>query len=122
MKQDMNLIRAILFTLEEHPSGFAPRKLYIEGHKDEEVAFHVYLMVQAGLLEGTETTHMSSSCPEAIATCITWQGYEFLDAARDPSRWEKAKGLVEKVGGASLEVWKNVLTQLAIKGLNSLIV
>jgi hypothetical protein len=49
---------------------------------------------------------------------LTWEGHEFLDAARKDSLWQKAKALVlEKTGGASLELIKDVLMKLAREAL-----
>jgi hypothetical protein len=41
---------------------------------------------------------------------LTWQGHEFLDAARNDTIWRKATGkLVAVTGGTSLEVLKELL-------------
>ena len=45
---------------------------------------------------------------------MTWAGHEFLDAAREGTRWNQAKELVKKRGsGMMFEVLKTVLVQLA---------
>jgi len=45
---------------------------------------------------------------------LTWDGHEFLDAARNPSLWERAKcTALKQTGGLSLEVLKSVLIDLA---------
>lgn len=50
MKREMDLVRQILLKIEQHEHGLAPRDLAIDGHTDEQVAYHVHLMGQAGLL------------------------------------------------------------------------
>lgn len=117
MKRDMDLVRAILFAVEQNPSGFAPRTLKLGEYAQEQIGYHAYIMMDAGLVEGANTTHMGSPGPEAKITRLTWAGHEFLDAAREPARWEQAKAILHKAGGASIDVWKQVLTQLMAKTL-----
>ena len=113
----MDLVRAILFAVEAHSSGFAPRQIEIKGYTGEQIAYHAYIMADAKLVHATDTTHMQSSSPEAHITKLTWAGHEFLDAAREPTRWEQAKEIVKKAGGASIAIWKDILTDLLKKNL-----
>jgi len=112
MKRDMDLVRKILFAVEKHPSGFAPNKLEIPGHTEEEIAYHAYIMKEAGLVGAIETTPWGSSSPQAQIARLTWQGHEFLDAARQDRIWQKAKLIVKKVGGATIQIWMAVLRDL----------
>jgi hypothetical protein len=109
MKRDMDLARQILFEIESLPHHgddviFQPE---IEGHSSDEVSYHIMLLVQAGYIEGEEAPdgwHSGS---------LTWQGHEFLDAARDESRWNKAKKIVMEKGGAiTFEMLKQLLLEL----------
>lgn len=118
MKRDMDLVRKILLALEEYEHGFAPKTLQISGYSDEEIGFHVYLMGQAGLLQVADVTHMGSTSPQSIPRRITWEGYEFLEAARSLSIWEAAKHRMVKEGlGMSLEVLKKILMMLTKEAL-----
>lgn len=54
-----------------------------------------------------------------MTTRLTWLGHEFLDAARDDGRWEKAKSAISKVGGWSFEVVKHILVELAKDAIKS---
>ncbi|MFH1743623.1 MAG: DUF2513 domain-containing protein [bacterium] len=112
MKRNMDLVRAILLAIEAEPSGFAPQKLVIPGHTDEEIGYHVYLMVEAGLLEGEVTTHNQSASPSALASHMTWEGHEFLDASRDLTRWERAKEIADKVGGVTYDMLVQILVKV----------
>jgi hypothetical protein len=108
MKRDMDLARQILFEIEGLPHGddviFQPE---IEGHSSDEVSYHMMLLVQAGYIEGEEA-------PDGWhARSLTWQGHEFLDAARDETRWNKAKKIVMEKGGAiTFEMLKHLLLEL----------
>lgn len=117
MKRDMDLVRAILFAVEENPSGFAPRQIKLDGYTEEQIAYHGYIMAEAGLVCAEDITTQDSVSPEAIITSLTWGGHEFLDAAREPSRWTQAKELIKQAGGASIAVWTAVLADLVKKNI-----
>jgi len=47
-------------------------------------------------------------------TCLTWEGHNFLDAAREESRWKKAMTVIkDKAGTVSFEIVKQVLVSMA---------
>src|SRR6476660_1465967 len=90
MKRDMDLIRKIMLAVEEHEHGFAPRQIVIEGYTKEQIGYHNYLIINAGLGDGPDLTHLRSESPEHDLRYLTFAGHEFLDAARDDTRWRKA--------------------------------
>lgn len=114
MKRDMDLIRQILLKLEEHEHGYAPDRLKVAGCSDEQLGYHIHLMGQAGLLEVIDVTHNASTSPQTIPTRITWDGHEFLDAARSDTIWVRAKErLAGTLGSVSIDVLKSLLVVLA---------
>ena len=109
MKRDVDLIRAILFEVEKfpEPDGFIP--IEFEDHIQIEVSYHVKLLYQAGLIEAYDLSGAGSNF-EWQAGSLTWEGHEFLDAARDDTRWNSTKNMIaEKVGSLPFEVLKQVL-------------
>jgi len=117
MKRDMDLVRQILLAAEANEHGLVGGNPDIDGYTDEQVAYHVYLMNEAGLVQAADTTSMGSDSPEAMLNHLTWSGHDFLDAAREPSRWQKAKEIIAKAGGATFQIWLAVLTDLVKKGV-----
>jgi hypothetical protein len=117
MKRDMELIREIALRIEEAPGGFAPQPFGVDGYSDEQVGYHVLLMMEGGLLHGFEVTSMNDSTPLALPNRLTWAGHEFIDAAREATRWEKTKALLARAGGASFPVWMEALTRAAISSI-----
>lgn len=114
MKRDMDLVRKILLVLEQHEHGYAPKQLEIEGCTDEQIHFHVWLMGDGGLLRVSDSSHGAGASPRAIPVSIVWEGYEFLEAAREDTMWEKAKSTISEAGvGLTIEMLKGVLGQLA---------
>jgi hypothetical protein len=118
MKRDMDLVRKIVFAMEEHPHGFAPDDLTFEGYSREQVGYHLYLMIQAGLVDGEDASTREFESPQGFASSLAWQGHEFADAARSDTIWNKAKEQVkEKVGGVTLALLIEVLKHQAKQAL-----
>lgn len=99
MKRDLDLIRSILIAMEEETFGFPNGELQIPGFTNEQVGFHVHLLGQAGLVLVANSSYMENLLPSAVPLSITWDGYEFLDAAKDDTLWNKAKDMVIKPAG-----------------------
>jgi len=119
MQRNMDLVRMILMRLEASPSGWAPDDLGIKSFPAEQIGYHTHIMLQEGLLEGSDITTMHSSGPEALPRRLTWKGHEFLDLARDQERWNRAKAIISKSGGAPISVWTKVLTDLMMQGIDA---
>lgn len=109
MKRDMDLVRAILIACEKEPDGYPADVPSVEGYSTDQVAFHIYLMGEAGLLRVFDTTTIGSTSPSAAILSITWKGYDFLDASRSSVIWDGTKKALSKMGGAGFEVWIDVL-------------
>jgi uncharacterized protein DUF2513 len=108
MKRDMDLARQILLEVEKYPHNYGMGiELDIPDHSAEEIEYNVILLRDAGLVLLNDS---SRAGPEPyMPTRLTWEGHEFLDAARDDGRWEKAKGAMAQVGGFVFEVAQQLL-------------
>ncbi len=115
MQRNMDLVRMILLRMESNPSGWVPQTLGIQSFSAEEIGYHTHIMMHESLIEGTDVTNMHSNGPEVSPRGLTWKGHEFLDLARDPERWNRAKAIIAKVGGAPISVWMKVLTDLTLR-------
>jgi Hypothetical protein (DUF2513) len=118
MTRDMELIRQIALQIEESADGWAPESFSIDGYTEAQIGYHVLFMIEGGLVQGEDVTSLGGP-PHGIASRLTWAGHEFLDAAREPTRWERTKALLAKAGGASFPVWMEALTKAAIQTLGS---
>jgi len=119
MKRDMELIRKILLAVEGSPGGWALAELKINGYTEAQTWYHKYLLVDAGLAIGVDMAVDQSPAPEYVLRSLTWAGHEFLDAARDDTRWKRAMKLVEEKGGAvTLGVLQGLLVAAMKSALN----
>jgi hypothetical protein len=98
---------------EEHEHGRDPDNLRIDGYSDEQIGYHAYLIIDAGLARGFDVSDSCSPSPEWHITCLTWDGHEFLEASRNEGLWTKAKHAAGSTGGMALGVLKSVLIDLA---------
>ena len=119
MRRNPDLCRALLLELEEDPNLIGLKIYQVEGFTDDEISYHVKLLYEAGLIEAHNASAMNSF--KWFPLRLTWQGHEFLDAARDDTRWNKAKNIVkDKTGALSFEVIKDVLLKLVAAATSGL--
>ena len=117
MKRDMDLIRDLLLSLEAGDEGVGSLlDVESKGYTKEQIGYHSWLLVDAGLALGVDATHLGSVFREVHLTSLTWSGHEFLDAARDDTRWQQAKMMMNKAGAFALPALMKVLIDLAVKG------
>ena len=121
MKRDMDLVRKMLFKMEQNPHGFNNKKLEIEGYSGEEIGYHAALMHEAGLIKGIDFTHLQSESPDYRPHCLTWSGHDFLDACRNEGRWTQAKEIFSQLDGVTFDVAKQVLVSLMTTAATQLI-
>lgn len=110
----MDLVRQILFKMETHSGGFAPHEFkFSDDYTVAQVKYHVWLLGDAGLMRVTDVTSVGSDAPEAIPVSLTWEGHDFIAAARSDTIWSHAKEKAKSVGGSlSLAVFKQLLDSL----------
>lgn len=104
-----------LLTVESHSDQ--GQDIVIADCDPDTLRLHLRLMEEAGLLHKVTISSGGMSCMR-----LTWQGYDFLEAARNDTMWNKAKTIVvEKTGSLTLDALSGVLKTLikaAIDGIN----
>lgn len=115
--RDMDLIRESLLEIEKQQPSSYPMDLDVEDYTPEAISFHVMLLAQGGYIEARKRRKDFSSVnwvEEWKPIRSTWQGYEFLDAARNKTVWAKAKEVIrDKVGSVPFTVIQQLLVKLA---------
>jgi Hypothetical protein (DUF2513) len=93
MQRDMNLVREILlWAVSQEHAGLDENPKFSE-YTEEQIEFHVHIMWQAGLIDAIDITTNTSKSPAAMISSVTWIGYDFIDAAKNNSVWNKAKNI-----------------------------
>ena len=116
MKRDMDLCRKILLSVEARESTVSAVEVEIEGYTGGQIGYHSKLLVDQGLLEGLDFTGAGVSTHSYGLQCLTYQGHDFLEAARDDTRWKKAKAEIAEQGlPVTFDVMKVVLLKLVEK-------
>lgn len=115
MKRDLELIRKILLHVEE----FDNLQFDLPGYDQATIASHVRLLIQAKFLIAIAHTEMGGAIHlQDGITQLTWEGYEFLDAARNDERWKNAMKIAkEKAGSISVSALTQLLVQLMKKAI-----
>lgn len=99
MKRDMELIRKIMFKIEEDYSGTPIRTLRIDGYDMTTVAEHCRLMYEHGLIDKYNAFGADNIPVLAFSEGnLTWEGYDFLDKVRQDTVWNKTKDTITQKG------------------------
>ena len=118
MKRDMELIRKILFFLEERPFLKAETELAIEGYDLATVMYHMLLLAQAGLVDFEPEKTKTGRIIKAHVIGLNWAGHEFLDAVRSEKVWRKLLKYAKDKGGAlPFDLLKTLGTELLKRSL-----
>ena len=118
MKRDMELIRKILFFLEERPFLKAETTLPIEGYERIIVMYHILLLAQAGLVDFEPEQTKSGRIIKAHVIGLNWKGHEFLDTVRSDKIWKKLiKYAKDKGGSLPFDLLKTLGTELLKKSI-----
>ena len=117
MIRDLDLIRAVLLAVEADDQPDHWTTIDVPGYSPEEVSYHVKILAQAGLIEAQDVSSLAQFDWRPVS--LTWQGHEFLDVARDDTRWNRAKEtLLDKIGTigfGALQQLLNLSVKLAIE-------
>lgn len=113
MKLDMELVKKILLSIEEHPDPFNSFSLQIEGYTDLQIAYHIKLLSEANLIDAVNWS--DSGGRDWRAKSLTWKGHEFLSSAKNSTVWEKSKALLKSKGlDFSIETMKYLFKEVTI--------
>ena len=117
----MDLCRKILIEVEKRPTTTESDLVVIEGYSTGEVGYNAWLLNQGGLLEGTDVTGAGDSVDLFAPRCLTYQGHDFLEHARNDTRWKTAKDKLVSTGGPmTVQAMKTILDALTKAGLDAL--
>ena len=117
MQRKIELIREILLQRE---SDKTPMVLP-DCSGQEEFAYHVALLKEAGLVDAIVVTDHKGMPSGAQVLRLTWSGHDFLDAARNDTVWNTAKRKIIESGMSwTFSMLTEILKALAKQELSKL--
>jgi hypothetical protein len=116
MKRDWDTIREILLRLD----AAAPGEVLFPEDRAEEAAYHVDLLIEAGLVTGPSAGVPGPGTRPLAAMRLTWQGHEFLDTVRSDMVWQRTKRSFAASGLAmTTDLIRSVAANIAASMLKS---
>jgi hypothetical protein len=114
MKRDFDLIRQILFALEDEEEYEPFRKFSLEGVPEPKLQYHLKIMGEARLIDVEDLG--TSDGPDWHVKSLTWNGQDFLEKSRNETCWKQAKQtILEKGGALTLDILTQILSTIALK-------
>ncbi len=89
MKRNNELMAKILLEMRELSFSYGWHEIKMEGHSEEEVSYHVWLLYQMGLIDAKDVGNLGSSFQEWKPKTILPLGHDFLDAVENEGLWNK---------------------------------
>lgn len=109
MKRDMDLVRDLLFQIEEFDQGLGGDVEIEAGDQEPQVvAEHLRLLLEARLIEGDAVPDDQYAFDHILPTRLTWSGHDFLDTVRDPDIWKKTKEGALSAKGFTLDLLQDL--------------
>ncbi|NMC56506.1 MAG: DUF2513 domain-containing protein [Eubacteriaceae bacterium] len=100
MQRDMELIRKILFAIEEKyvDTWLDSSELLIDGYDMKTIGYHCAILQDAGLIAYYDGLYGGDELVEFGVGRLTWNGHEFLDKIKNDTVWNKTKETISKKG------------------------
>lgn len=115
MERDMDLFRKVLLEAESAPPTVNWFHFTVEGYSQDAVWYHAKLAHDAGFIEAR---FLPGTFDFAVQR-LTYAGTEFLELAKDDTRWNNAKEKVKSTTGTltvdALKVVLSAMIQAALK-------
>lgn len=124
MQRDMELIRKILFTIEEKyvDTWLGGNEISIDGYDMKTVAYHCAILHDAGLIYDYKGQYGDDELLFFGVGRLTWAGHEFLDKIKNDTVWNKTKGVIKEKGiPFVLDAVKEIATAITTSMIQSAI-
>ena len=124
MQRDMELIRKILFTIEEKyvDTWLSGNEINIDGYDMKTIAYHCAILHDAGLIYDYQGQYGGDELLFFGVGRLTWAGHEFLDKIKNDTVWNKTKGVIKEKGiPFVLDAVKEIATAITTSMIQSAI-
>lgn len=98
MKRNMDLLRNILFYVEDnYVAGGSAIQIGIDGYTQGEIYEHCLLAYEAGLIQKPIDVSTSNQ-KQCLVNNLTNSGFDYLDAIREDTIWNRTKQTIKEKG------------------------
>ena len=100
MQRDMELIRKILFKIEEKyiDTCLDSNEVSIDGYDIKTVAYHCAICHDAGLVSDYNDSYGDDELQYFEVGRLTWDGHELLDKIKSDNVWNRTKETIKNKG------------------------
>lgn len=100
MKRDMELIRKILFAIEDKyvDTWLSSSEIPIDGYDMKTIGYHCAILHDAGLISDYKNQYGDDGLLHFGVGRLTWDGHELLDKIKSDTVWNKTKDTIKKKG------------------------
>lgn len=100
MKRDMELIRKILFAIEDKyiDVWLSNSDIPIDGYDMKIIGYHCAILHDAGLVADYKGQYGDGELLHFGVGRLTWDGHELLDKIKSDTVWNKTKDTITKKG------------------------
>lgn len=100
MTRDMDLMRKILFYIEDNYQAGQEyiRNIEIEGYTPEVISEHIALAYEARLIQDIKEIRIIRAPVAYWVGNLTNEGYDLLDKIREDTIWNKTKDVIKEKG------------------------
>jgi hypothetical protein len=100
MQRDMELIRSILFVIEDKyvDVGLPYSEIQIDGYDMKTIGYHCAVLHDAGLISDYNAQYADNELYFWGVGRLTWEGHELLDKIKNDTVWNRTKGIIKEKG------------------------
>lgn len=100
MQREMELIRKILFVIEDKyvDTWLGSNDIQIDGYDMKTVGYHCAILHDAGLVSDYKGQYGDNGLQFFGVGRLTWDGHELLDKIKSDTVWNKTKDTIKKKG------------------------
>ena len=117
MRRNPELVRKLMLAIEQTSQPLTAQA-QIDSYPRDEVAYHMRLIIEAGLAQGSvmeDHSGRNTTVPRNVGIVrMTNAGHDFIDSVRGDTVWNAVTEKVKTLGGSFT---LNVLQQLALRVL-----
>jgi hypothetical protein len=110
MERHLDLFRLKLLAVQENgrPLTGLDQNPEVEGFTNDQVGYHLRLLVDDGYLKAVDVTPTDATFPKYIGIKLTNKGHDFIDATGNEKVYAATKSILATVGSWTMEIAKQV--------------